>query len=146
MKQEEGQLCRSNEKTVSSVNRAMLIWFLGSTLTHWPADWGSHAWGECSWTLLPAAETNNGTSERVKFVLSLWKETELPREIRKILFKETGLDEWVLWGISSTVKAKMLLLGNVIPLQSIVTTAFGHVTYCHFIQSPCFSTLQAKYF
>lgn len=71
---------------------------------------------------------------------------ELPRKVRRIIFKEAGMDEWMLSGISSTVKAKRLLLGSVIPLQSIVATAFDHVTHCPFIQSPCFSTLQAKHF
>lgn len=39
----------------------------------------------------------------------------------------------MLSGISSTVKAKSLQLENVIPLQSIVATAFDCVPYCHFI-------------
>jgi len=70
-------------------------------------------------------------------------EMKLPTKVRKILFKEAGMDGWML---SGTVKAKRLLLGNVVILQSIVTAAFHCVPHGHFIQSPCFSTLQVKHF
>lgn len=53
------------------------------------------------------------------------------------------MDEWMLSEISSLLKLRGCYW-ETIPLQSIVTTAFDHVTYCYFIHSPCFSTLQAK--
>lgn len=60
---------------------------------------------------------------------------ELPRIVRKILFKEAGRDEWMLTGISPPVKAQRLQLGNVKPFQSTAATTCDCVSCCHFIQS-----------